>query len=446
MIAILLFAAGFQAAGYSAGVALPIVLQSIGGMAYYSLINALATLSMMLAMPLTGKLSELFGIKTVILFGIILQTISRLGLLVTQSLPPLMTLYAFSNMGIGFYISGLYTVISDVVEETGRPKYFGLFTTFMAIGSLAGPLAAGQLLNRGFTQIVFIVYLPFFILGLPFFLALYPNRKPPGTGSGQFDWMGIVLLIVGVSALVSWLSLGGSVFPWLSPAGLGLAVLAAVGIWLMVVLESRHPNPTVPIKVFRCKKFTSSFLVSMLTTSFFTTMAAFAIVYAQQVMRVSPAVSATVTMPQTLAQAVFGVVFGRVLSTKFQKRFRPIALLAQFLILAATFLLLLARPDTPILVILAASALGGIGVVVPQSSLMPFFMSDLDPRDYGAGISMFNFAGSLGSCLYMAAAGTLLNMTGSLESCFRLAFAFCAAAMCVAFLGFRYTSNPKTDL
>jgi len=202
-------------------------------------------------------------------------------------------------------------------------------------------------------------------------------------------------------------------------------------------VESKHASPAVAIGMFRKKRFTYAFLSSMFISSFSTVFGAYVIVYTQQVMQVSSTISSTGTMPMTIAQAVFGLVFGRILAKEFAKRFRPVALLALTLIVSGMVLICTLQPDSSMLVIYAASALGGIGTVIPQSAYASFFQAELRPEEIGAAQGMFSFGGTGGSCIFMAVSGAMTNGGASISHIFFLAAVWCVVSLLIGIIGFR---------
>ncbi|MDR0720167.1 MAG: hypothetical protein LBF78_11075, partial [Treponema sp.] len=54
---------------YGGAIVVPSKLREINGMDYYSVVSALASMGMMLALPLVGMISSKFGVKTIALTG-----------------------------------------------------------------------------------------------------------------------------------------------------------------------------------------------------------------------------------------------------------------------------------------------------------------------------------------------------------------------------------------
>jgi len=309
IIGVLLMSASFTAAGYSGGVVLPTRLAEIGSMDYYAIISSMSTLGMMLVLPLVGKIADIFGCKAVAIFGIVLQLCARIAMIFIADTIVFMVVYAASSIGGGMFVTAPYVMIATVVNAEERPRFYGLIATFNALGALVFPLVAGAVVDAGFTTLGFVVYAPLCILGGAAILSLYPNLKGR-PNSAKFDLLGIILLVISICCIVVWLSLGGKAFAFTSSIGLALLIVGIVAVALLIRVELKSENPSIPIRMFAKKRFTSAFLCQTLLACYSTCSAGWVIVYVQQMMQGSSTMSSTVTMPQTIVIAILGVVLG----------------------------------------------------------------------------------------------------------------------------------------
>jgi len=436
LFAVLLLNSLIMASTLGVNIVLPQRMLDMDAMVFYPLATAIGTLGMMLVLPLIGKLIAVFGIKTITIFGILFQFATRVFLMFIISPIPFLFMYALSAVAVGIYIAVPFAMIAEIVEIEDRPKYYGMVVTFQAVGSLSGPVITGQLMDMGFQSLGFVSYLPFLIVATPIIMALYPkHRKTVQTAGEKTDLAGIFLLVISITCVIFYLSLGGQFFGWMSPVGIALIVVGIVRLILLIRIESKHPNPSVPIVMFKKKRFTVAFLSSMLAAAFMSVYGAYVIAYTQQIMQVPAIISSTCAIPLTITQAVFGAVTGRILGKKFAQRFRPVALTSLLLLFIATLLVCFLQPDSSMIIIYVASALGGIGTVVPQSNYTAFFQTELQPKEYSSAQGMFTFGSTGGSCIYIAISGALMNSGGTFNHSFILAAGFSAAALLIGIIG-----------
>jgi hypothetical protein len=83
--------------------------------------------------------------------------------------------------------------------------------------------------------------------------SAYPIRRHAGYEFKRLDWVGMALLIIGISIFVIPMSWAGSLHPWpswqtLLPMFLGVAVLVAFDFY-----EAKPANPVIPHRIFHSK-------------------------------------------------------------------------------------------------------------------------------------------------------------------------------------------------
>lgn len=170
---------------------------------------------------------------------------------------------------------------------------------------------------------------------------------------------------------------------------------------------------------------------------------AYVVVYVQQIMQGSALASSTVTMPQTIVQGILGFFVGGLIGKNFRKRFRPAALLALSLYIAALLILSTLRPDSSMLVVYAATAIGGISQAVTQSIHAPFFQTELKPEEIPAAQGMFQFSSTGGASIFGAICGAAMNMGADYNQIFLLAAGVVGIALTIACFGFRFSPEER---
>jgi len=438
VLSVLLLMTASIASSYGGAIVLPGKLTEIGAMDYYPLCSASSSMGMMLALPLVGVLGSKFGIKAITIFGIIVQLIARIGLMFASNIVVFDIIWTINGAASGLYISAPYAIMADIVTEKERPRFYGLLATFSALGALAGPAITGIAVDWGSTNYGLIIYFIFAIIPL-IGLTMIPNKKRPG--SGKFDLKGIVLLVVAVCCIVMWLSLGGKMFAFFSPVGIAMLAVGIVFAILLIAVERKQANPSVPIHMFKKKRFRTTFLISMLMVAYGTCVGAFAIVYVQQVMGGTATISSTVTMPQTIVQAILGLFIGSIVGRSFKKNFRPAALIALLSYAVALGIFSILQPNSSMFIIYLATALGGIGQAISQSQFAPFFQSELKLEEFSAAQGMYQFGSTGGSCIFTAVCGACITMGWGYNQIFMLGTSLVVVALLIGIVGFRFSKE-----
>jgi MFS family permease len=122
-----------------------------------------------------GFLSDKFGRKTIILFGLGVESIAYLGYASASSLLLFMILACFAGFAGSFYLPAANALIADVVEPNKRGRAYGLLNVFTNVGVIAGPFAATLIVGRSF-KILFIC--ASIATAIYFFLVLLYVQEP----------------------------------------------------------------------------------------------------------------------------------------------------------------------------------------------------------------------------------------------------------------------------
>ncbi len=118
------------------------------------------------------------------------------------------------GIGVGGLMSLVMIAVALIISPRERGKYMGVVGGIMALGTIGGPLLGGLLTDVWGWRSNFFVGVPFAILALVLLQFTLHLPKPQRDTKVSIDYFGIVLLAVGVSTLLIWVSMGGNQFDW----------------------------------------------------------------------------------------------------------------------------------------------------------------------------------------------------------------------------------------
>lgn len=408
LFAILILCTGMQFFMYGGNTAVSPLLVSMDGYAFYSLVSALGSAGTMIALPAVGAIGDKMGRRNVVFLGIAIMLVARVAIQFTGGLYLFMVWQTLGSFGAGLIMSAPYAMIAEVFDRTSAMKYYGLIATFNAIGSLCGPLLAGVLVDAGYLRLPFILWIPFIAVAVLIIAIAYPNVKREGR---KFDTLGLIYLAILIACLVLWLGLSGNLFPWIS-AGLILPVIVIIMAVLLVKHSNKVEFPTVPLHIFKHKRFRAAFFSNLLLVTFSTCASGYVLVYILYTMGKSTTLGSTSTMPSTIMIMICGLFMGRILAKNFLKNIRTMMIVCALCIFAAIACFCLLQPTSSMALVWIGSALGGIGNSIAQTCLTPFFQFGLPKEDYAAAQGMYTFASSGGATVFVAVVGVLVNLSG----------------------------------
>ncbi|PVZ41869.1 MDR family MFS transporter [Pseudomonas sp. CC120222-01a] len=205
--------------------------------------------AMTVAVPIYGKLGDLYGRRRMILTGISLFTLASIACALAQDMQQLVMARVLQGIGAGGMVSVSQAIIGDFVPPRERGRYQGYFSSMYAVASVAGPVLGGWLTEYLSWRWVFWINLP---LGL---VALWAIRRalagmPVQHRQARVDYLGAVLMILGLGSLLLGITLVGQGQAWSAPAVLTLFACALLGLSLFIGHEWRCQEPLLPMGLF----------------------------------------------------------------------------------------------------------------------------------------------------------------------------------------------------
>ena len=205
--------------------------------------------AMTVAVPIYGKLGDLYGRRRLMLFGMGLFTVASLFCGLAQNMEQLVLARIIQGIGAGGMISVSQAIIGDIVPPRERGRYQGYFSGMYALASVAGPVLGGFMTQYLSWRWVFWINLP---LGLVSWWIAYRTLVglPIGQRKPIIDYLGTVLMIVGLTSLLLGITFIGQGHSWRGDHVLMLLGVAVFALLLFVWHERRAREPLLPMHLF----------------------------------------------------------------------------------------------------------------------------------------------------------------------------------------------------
>jgi DHA2 family multidrug resistance protein len=141
----------------------------------------------------------------------------------------------------------------DIYPFEKRAQAMAIFGMGVMVGPITGPTLGGYLTEMYNWRYVFYVNLPFGLLAITGLLLFLP-KSPPRTEL-RFDWIGFVVLAMGVGTLQLMLDRGQKLDWFAAPEIIIESILACLGLYLFMIHMFTAERPFLPPGIFKDRNF-----------------------------------------------------------------------------------------------------------------------------------------------------------------------------------------------
>lgn len=352
-----------------------------------------------------GRLSDIFGRKTVLLGGLLILAIADIGCGLCQTGVQFYICRAFAGIGNGCASSLGMVILSDIVSLKDRGRYQGILGTSVGIGNSIGPFIMAGFI-RGLRWRNFYFFLgPFNIVvtTLTYFIIKPPQKKNDSILSKKdkfkkIDYLGILVATASLTLLLIPITGGGSTYPWNSTIVIAMFVVGGVLFFVFLLVEAKFATlPMVPLRIFKsplvCLILLSNFFFGMLYFGFLY----YAPYYYQMVKGKDMVGSSVLILPLVMSQALMSAVGGQIIT--FVGHYIHVVLIGFFLWLLGCCLLLVWSPTVSDGVIVVVLLIMGTGVGWTFQPTMVAVQAQSKKADRAVVISTRNVLRSFGGAV-----------------------------------------------
>jgi MFS family permease len=346
--------------------------------------------SLMLAF---GRVGDIFSHGRVFRIGLLWSGVAYLLCALAPGYGWLLFCRFLQGVGASLIVSCAPALVIGLFPENRRSRAVAIFTLMYAVGSAAGPLIGGILVELWGWPAVFWFRAPIALAALLFLEGLppiaHPGRREPIDAAGAF------LLALAISTLLLMINQ----LQHLKERGIlaaALMLVAGAGLFGFVRWEKRVPQPIVKPDLFRSGSFAAANLasVAIYLTSFSVLLFGpyYLVRYAELSVPIAGGVLALSFVGNMIASPLAGFVLERVLAHR-------VAALGAVLGGIGLALIGSLRPGTAgrEIVALAALLLQGFGVGFFQVAYMDIVMRTLPREHRGVAGSIAMLSRSLGT-------------------------------------------------
>ncbi|MGW2837772.1 MDR family MFS transporter [Streptomyces sp. NPDC001493] len=388
--------------------ALPRIITDLhGSQSSYTWVVTAELLAMTATVPVWGKLSDLYDKKVLLQLSLSMFVVGSLVAGFSHSVTVLIISRVLQGIGAGGLTALAQVVMASIIPPRELGKFSGIFGAVFAVGTVAGPLIGGVLVDTSWLgwRWCFFIGVPFALLAI--FLLQKTLKLPVVRREAKIDYLGAFLIMAGVSALLLWVTLGGSKFDWVSGPSAALVLGGVALIALAVLVESKVQEPMIPLSIFRNRTVSLTTVASFLVGVAMFGGTVFLSQYFQISLGKSPTIAGLMSLPMILGLMVSTTVAGQLISRR--GKWKAFLVAGGVIMTAGMCLLSTIGAGTSFAVIAPCMAVLGIGVGMLMQNLVLAAQNDVPAAELGAATSTLSFFRSLGGAVGTSALGAVLS-------------------------------------
>ena len=168
---------------------MPSIVEDLGGFDRYTWVATSYLVASVVAIPIAGRLSDLYGRRILFLVGIALFITGSIPASLSQSMTQLTGFAAIQGAGAGSVMAVSFVAIGDLFPPAERGRYLGLLGVVFGLAAVVGLVLGGLISDHLIWRGIFILNV---VCGFPvLLLALYFPKITPEVESRQLDYLGM---------------------------------------------------------------------------------------------------------------------------------------------------------------------------------------------------------------------------------------------------------------
>ncbi|MFB7293580.1 MDR family MFS transporter [Actinacidiphila glaucinigra] len=387
------------------GTAMPTIVGELGGLEHLSWVVTAYTLATAASTPVWGKLGDLYGRKGIFMSSIVIFLIGSALSGMAQDMGQLIAFRAVQGLGAGGLIVGVMAIIGDLIPPRERGKYQGMMAGVMAVAMIGGPLVGGYITDNWGWRWSFYINLPLGVVAL--FMISAVLHLPKKQIKTSIDYLGTVLLTIGITSLVLLTTWGGNQYEWGSPQILGLLVLGVAALAGFLYVETRVAEPVIPLHIFHSRNFSLISVIGFLVGFVMFGAMTFLPLFQQIVQGASATNSGLLLLPLLLSMMVVSLIAGRVTTQTGKYKIFPIV--GGGLMTVGLYLLSTMDTGTSRFVSGVWMAVLGAGMGFLMQITMLIAQNSVEMKDMGVGSSSSTLFRTIGGSFGVALFGAIFT-------------------------------------
>ncbi len=382
---------------------LPTIAKDLNGLGLYTWVFTASMLASAIAVPIFGKLSDLYGRRRLYIIGTTTFMVGAAAAGFAQTMEQLIAARAIQGIGMGAIMPLAMAIIADIVPATERGKWQGAMGGVFGLATVLGPLAGGWVSDNFGWRWIFWGNVP---LGLIALAIIVTQMHIPFTPrKAKIDFLGAATLGGALTTLLLGLSEGGRNHPWDSAYVIGLLAASVVLLVAFVFIERRAEEPVIPIDMLLERNVALTSIAGLAVGAGMFAAIFYVPLFMQVVVGTSSSSSGLALVPLMFGLILSSTISGIVIS----KTHKYKGIIVAGPIIGALGLYLMSQMGSDVTVFDAGwrMCVTGVGIGLMMQNLMLVAQNSVDMRNIGVVTSLATLMRSVGGTVGISILGTI---------------------------------------
>jgi EmrB/QacA subfamily drug resistance transporter len=425
-------------------VALPAIAKDLGGglITQQWVVDAyLITLGSLIL--IAGSLSDLFGRKRILTYGLISFGITSMLCAIAPSNSFLIVARGLQGIAGALLVPSSLAIIIANFSGVAQSKAIGTWTAWTGISFIIGPLLGGFLIDTFSWRLIFAIN----IIPITICLALISKLKIKDQISRvKLDYVGALMCSLGlfgvVYSLIEQASLG-----WSNPLILIFLILGLCLLIGFIFYEKSINNAILPLSLFKVRNFSAGNLATISIYGGLSIATFIIVIYLQQVSGYTALEAGLALLPVTIIMFIFSPRFG-----KLSGKYGPRLFMTLGPIIGAIGFIFMLRVTTHVNYInqlLPGILIFALGLSMTVAPLTSAVLGDIEKLHSGIASAVNNaisrIAGLITIALIGIVVGQNINVRGFHKAVIATAILLIIGGL-ISYIGIRNRTNLKQRL
>ncbi|HEX2910963.1 MAG TPA: DHA2 family efflux MFS transporter permease subunit [Chloroflexia bacterium] len=344
-----------------------------------------------------GRFADLFGRKRMYMIGMVLFSLGSLLCAVSPSIGLLIGARVLQGVGAAVLNPISLAILTVIFPPKKQVVAISIWGALAGLAAAIGPVLGGILVQNFDWPSIFLVNLPFCVIGL-FLVYRYVPENKDQLASRKIDLPGLLTLTAGMFCLMLAI-IQGNDWGWTSTPTLALFGGAALSLLVFFLVEAIVPQPILDLSLFKYRGFTvvniAIFMFGIAMIGAFLML----VLYYINVRGYDVLTAGYALIPLSLASFVISAIAGR-FSKKLNPRYQGMAGMA--LVGLGFFSLATLQIDATYLDTAWRSVIIGTGMGLCFTSFPAMVLTEIPKNKVGVGSGAYNTARQVGFALGVA--------------------------------------------